>query len=519
MLLLLTLGMTLPAQKVAPELNRQMQKMNQFLYVLDNVYVDSLEASKNIENAIRGTLEKLDPHSYYLTRKENQAMQEGFTGALFGIGIELSMLNDTAIVFKTIPGGYAEEAGLLPNDMILAIGKTEVAGKGLTKQEIANLIKGEQGTFVRLTIRRWGEKDRVVNVERNEVRIPSLEAAYWVKEGIAYIRISRFMATTTAEFEETMARLSTSGKIRSLILDLRFNLGGHMQEALKMNDHFLPDSCLALRVNGRSGQQEFRTTGQGIFEKGHLVILVNNGSASSSEIVSGAIQDWDRGLIVGRRTFGKGLVQQPYTLPDSSVVFLTVARYYTPAGRLIQKPYEVGKAKEYREDIVDRVQGGELFTADSIHVDKSLACKTLRKGRTVYGGGGIIPDVFVPLDTAQSAYTNGLLQYGIPDMAVMNYLRMNQDKLQEQYPQFNAYLEGFQVPEELLRIIADQGKQRKIAEDKRDIPYLKNYLKAMIAQRLYTISEFYQVRNQTDKEFLKAVEVLDNWDRFAKEIQ
>lgn len=521
--LLLTLflftGIMLPAQKVDPALNRQMQKMNQFLYVLDNVYVDPLEAPKTVENAIRGTLEKLDPHSYYLTREENQTMQEGYSGTLFGIGVELSILNDTAMVFKIIPGGYAEEAGLLPNDMILAVGKVNIAGKGLSKQEIAGMIKGEKGSFVRLMIRRWGEKDRVVNVERNEIHVPSLEAAYLVKEGVAYIRLTRFMATTTTEFEEAMARLSTSGKIHSLILDLRFNSGGYTNEALKMNDHFLPDSCLLLCVQERSRREEIRATGQGVFEEGRLVVLVNSGSASSSEIVSGAVQDWDRGLLVGRRTFGKGLVQQPYTLPDSSVVYLTVARYYTPAGRSIQKSYQVGKGKQYQEDIVDRVRRGELFTADSIHVDKSLACKTLRKGRTVYGGGGIIPDVFVPVDTVIVAYTGELLQHGIPDIVVMNYLRMNQEKLQKQYTGFNTYLEGFQVPEELLRMVADLGKQRKIAEDKRGIPYLKSYLKAMIAQRLYTISEFYQVKNQTDEEFLKAVEVLDNWDRFAKEIQ
>lgn len=512
-------GTVLSAQKVDPALNRELQKMNQFLYVLDNVYVDSLEASQNVVNAIRGTLEKLDPHSYYLSKEENEEMQEGYSGSLFGIGIELSMPNDTAMVYKVIPGGYAQEAGLLPNDMILSVGKVDVAGKGLSRKEISRMIKGEKGSFARLGIRRWGEQDRVVNIERNEIRIPSLEAAYLVKDGVAYIRLLRFMATTTAEFEAAMRRLSESGEIRSLILDLRFNPGGHMEEALKMSDHFLPDSCLTLCVRSRKGEEKFFTTAQGIFEKGRLVVLVNNGSASSSEIVSGAVQDWDRGLIVGRRTFGKGLVQQSFSLPDSSAVYLTVARYHTPSGRLIQKPYKVGKSEEYQDDILDRVKGGELFSADSIHADKSLRYKTLHKARTVYGGGGIIPDIFVPLDTVLSGYTNNLLQSGIPDLAVMNYLHANRTVLERQYTNFKHYDEFFQVPEELVRKIVSQGKQRKIAEDQRGISCLKNHLKAMIAQSLYTLSEFYQVKNKIDNEFLKAVEVLDNWDKYVKDIQ
>lgn len=517
--LFLFAGMVLPAQNVDPVLNRQMQKMNQFLYVLNQVYVDSLEAPKTVEDAIRGVLEKLDPHSYYLNRAENQAMQDGFSGTLFGIGIELNMLNDTAMVFKTIPGGYAEEAGLLPNDMILAVGKVAIAGKGLSVTEISRMIRGEKGSFVRLTVRRWGEKDRVVNVERNEIHVPGLDAAYLVKEGVAYIRLTRFMATTTDEFEAAMAYLGEQGKIHSLILDLRFNSGGYMNEALRMNDHFLPDSCLSLCVQERHKREDTYTTAQGIFEEGRLVVLVNNGSASSSEIVSGAVQDWDRGLIVGRRTFGKGLVQQPYTLPDSSAIYLTVARYYTPSGRSIQKSYQAGKGRQYREDIVSRVNNGELFTADSIRVDESLRYKTLRKGRMVYGGGGIIPDIFVPLDTVVSAYTNRLLEYVIPDVAVANYLRVNREMLEKQYPDFTVYMNRFQVPDELLQTITDRGKQRNVVRDPKGISYLKNYLKAMIAQSLYTLSEFYQIKNQTDNEFLKAAEVLDHWDEYAKDIR
>ena len=383
-----------------------MRKLQYAEVAITNLYVDSVDEKKLVEDAIRGMIDKLDPHSSYLTPKEVKSLNEPLNGNFEGIGVQFNMIEDTLLVIQPVTNGPSERVGIIAGDRIVSVNDTAIAGVKMSKEEIMKRLRGPKGTKVHLGIVRQGIKDLLkFTVVRDKIPVKSIDATYMIRPGIGYIRIGSFGATTHQEFLESLNKLKTEG-MQHLILDLQENGGGYLKAAVDISEEFLQKGDMIVYTKGRRvPDQEFRSTGGGAFSEGKVVVLVDDYSASAAEILSGAIQDQDRGLVVGRRTFGKGLVQRPLDMPDGSMIRLTVARYYTPSGRCIQKPYVKGKQREYALDIINRYNRGELTNEDSIHFPDSLRYQTLRKQRTVYGGGGIMPDYFVPLDSTRFSKT------------------------------------------------------------------------------------------------------------------
>lgn len=380
-------------------------KFGRLLRLVESYYVDTTNINRLTEKAIVSMLQELDPHSVYITRDEVEKMNEPLKGNFEGIGVSFNIHKDTLLVVSTVPGGPSERTGIQAGDRILSIDGRNVAGIGLTNNDVFNQLRGEKGTSVQLKILRKNVRGLLdFTVIRDKIPINSLDASYMLDKETGYIKLNRFSATTMEEFKAAMEALREE-KMTRLVLDLRNNGGGYLNAATDLAREFLSAGKMMVYTEGvHHPRKEYKSTGGGSFEKGNLVVLVNEGSASASEIVAGAIQDWDRGIIIGRRSYGKGLVQQPYYLTDGSMVRLTTAHYYTPSGRCIQKPYDQG-VEDYRTEGLKRFENGEMFHADSIHVADSLRYKTLASGRTVYGGGGIVPDIFVPLDTSSSSHT------------------------------------------------------------------------------------------------------------------
>ena len=372
------------------------------LSAIEALYVDTVNADKVTEDAIRGMLEKLDPHSSYSTPKETKEMTEPLNGSFEGIGVQFNMADDTLLIIQPVSNGPSEKVGILAGDRIVAVADTVIAGVKMSKEEIMRRLRGPKGTIARLKIVRRGIRDTLhFDVVRDKIPVHSIDATYMIRPGIGYVRIGSFSATTYQEFMESMSRLQKEG-MKDLVLDLQGNGGGYLQAAADLAGEFLQQGDLIVYTEGRTvPRHEYKASAYGSFRQGRVVVLVDEYSASAAEIVTGAIQDQDRGQVVGRRTFGKGLVQRPIEMPDGSMIRLTIAHYYTPSGRCIQKPYEKGNKKDYSLDMVNRLKSGELMSADSIHFADSLKFYTLREHRVVYGGGGIMPDEFVPLDTTK----------------------------------------------------------------------------------------------------------------------
>ena len=394
----------------------QMKKLMNAEFAISEFYVDSVNDTKLVEDAIRGMLDKLDPHSSYTTAEETRELQMPLQGKFSGIGISFNMKQDTLYVISLIAGGPSERVGLRPGDRIVSVNDTVVAGVKMSTTDIRKRLMGEKGSLVRVGVKRPGVAENIdFGITRDEIPIYSVDASYMVDNKTGYVRISRFAEATADEFEEAYNKLKKQG-MKQLILDLSDNGGGYLNTAVELANWFLQKGETIVYTEGNSSPRYDATaTGSGKFKDGKLVVIVNQNSASASEIVSGAVQDWDRGVIVGRRTFGKGLVQRQFSFEDGSMMRLTTARYYTPSGRCIQKPYKAGDKEGYARDVLDRYNGGELMHADSIHVADSLRFNTLKSGRVIYGGGGIIPDVFVPVDTTE--YTNlygNLSAKGVP---------------------------------------------------------------------------------------------------------
>lgn len=500
---------------------KQTIKFGQFLNYLENRYVDSINGSDVVEQCITYYLSKLDPHSIYISADDVRKMNEPLQGNFEGIGIQFNILNDTLFVVSPVPGGPSEKVGLRAGDRIVKVDGKNIAGIGLTNEMVFSLLRGEKGTKVSVSVYRKHVKGLLdFTITRDKIPINSIDASYVVHGNIGYIKLSRFALNSTKEFMKAAEDLKQKG-VENIILDLTGNAGGYLDVATSLADQFLSDGRLIVYTKGlHSPRHDYLATSKGIFEKGHVIILIDEGSASASEILSGAIQDWDRGIIIGRRSFGKGLVQQQLGLPDGSMIRLTVARYYTPTGRLIQKPYNQG-LKKYEEDIYDRYRHGEFENKDSIHFPDSLKYKTLLHCRTVFGGGGIMPDIFVPLDTSgYSDYYSGLIRKGILNQFVLEYVDKNRKKLLNTYPSFEKFKDKEAVTKEILdqmtAYAAKEGlplNQEQFDLSKKDI---KLTLKAYIARDLWTTNEFYEIINENDKNFLKAVEVMDNWDKYQK---
>lgn len=511
LLLALLSAAALHAQKDSPWRKLQMAE-----FAIANLYVDSVDESKLVEEAIIHMLATLDPHSLYSNPEEVRQLNEPLQGNFEGIGIQYNMLQDTLFVIQTIAGGPSEKAGILPGDRIVMANDTAIAGAKMTTEEIMRRLRGPKGSKVDLKVRRPGSKELLsFTVKRDRIPIHSIDAAYLIQEGTGYIRLNRFASTTSKEFAQALSQLRKEG-MESLILDLRGNGGGYLNTAIDIANEFLDSRQLIVYTEGReSPKKEFHAKGNGKFRKGRVAVLIDEYSASASEIVAGALQDWDRAVIVGRRSFGKGLVQRPVNLPDGSMIRLTVARYYTPAGRCIQKPYT--DAKDYNKELMNRFRHGELSHADSIHLADSLRYATLQLHRTVYGSGGIMPDCFVPLDTTFfTPYYRQLRDKGVLLQTYVEQLEQHREEWQNEYPDIRSYTSSFEVPPAMLRRLVQKGEENGIPfheeEYAQSLPFIQEQLKALIARDLWDMEAYFQVINQTDASIAKALELLGQED-------
>lgn len=485
--------------------------------MIKNNYVDSVNESKLVEDGIRGMLEKLDPHSTYTTAKETKALTEPLEGSFEGIGVQFNIVQDTLLVIQTITNGPSEKVGILPGDRIVSVNDTAIAGVKMDRNEVVRRLRGPKGTQVRLGIVRRGISGKLVFiVTRDKIPVKTIDAVYMIRPNVGYIRIGSFGATTYQEFMEGVARLKKQG-MQDLVLDLQDNGGGYLMAAVGVANEFLKRNDLVVYTQGRASKRdEFRANGNGRLLDGKVVVLVNEFSASAAEIVTGAIQDQDRGSVVGRRTFGKGLVQRPIPFRDGSMIRLTIAHYYTPSGRCIQKPYQKGDIESYERELDNRYKRGELYSADSIHFADSLKYQTLRQHRTVYGGGGIMPDYFVPLDTLQFTRFHRMLNAkSIIINANLRYVDNNRKTLKNRYKTFDDFNTRFTVPQSQIDAILKEGEAQQIkpkdqAELKRTLPLLRIQLKALVARDLWDMDEYFQIMNETNHVVRKALEVLSH---------
>jgi len=485
---------------------------------ITNLYVDSVDENKLVEDAIRGMIEKLDPHSAYSTAKETKAMNEPLQGSFEGIGVQFNMVEDTLLVIQPTLNGPSEKVGILAGDRIISVNDTAIAGVKMSKEDIMKRLRGKKGSKVRLGVVRRGIGDVLsFTVTRDKIPVHTLDAAYMIKPGVGYIRIGSFGATTYEEFMEALQKLRNQGALESLVLDLQDNGGGYLQAAAQIANEFLQKDDIIVYTEGRSvPRQDFRATGDGHLRTGcRIVVLVNEYSASAAEIVTGALQDQDRGQVVGRRTFGKGLVQRPIEFPDGSMIRLTVAHYFTPSGRCIQKPYVKGEKRDYEEDIEKRFKHGELYSQDSIHFSDSLRYETLRLHRTVYGGGGIMPDFFVPLDTTQyTLFHRQLAAKGVIINTSLKYIDKNRRQLSKQYASFEDFRAGFNVPQEVVDDIVAEAEKQKVKpkndeELQQTLPMLRTQLKALIARDLWDMNEYFAIINEQNHIVQRALQILD----------
>ena len=482
---------------------------------VSNLYVDSVNEDKLVEDGIRGMIEKLDPHSSYLTAKEVKEANEPLQGNFEGIGVQFNMVEDTLLVVQTVSNGPSERVGILAGDRIVSVNDTAIAGVKMSKEEIMRRLRGPKGTVAMLGIVRRGIQEKLTfKVVRDKIPVHSIDAAYMVRPQVGYIRIGNFGATTHDEFCESLKKLQKEG-MQSLILDLQENGGGYLHAAVQVAEEFLQENDLIVYTSGRRIQRtEYKARGGGLFTKGKVIVLVDSYTASAAEIVSGAIQDHDRGIVVGRRTFGKGLVQRPIDLPDGSMLRLTVAHYYTPSGRCIQKPYEKGNKKDYSEDMLHRLKSGELMSADSVHFADSLKFYTLKEHRVVYGGGGIMPDEFVPLDTTRyTSFHRELAAKSVIIDANLRYVDQHRKSLQRDYKTFDDYCQRFEVPQSVIEGIMAEAVKKNIkpkdeAERQRTLPYLRLQLKALIARDLWGMNEYFYIMGETNDALTKALTLL-----------
>lgn len=495
-------------------LNSPARKLQLAEFAIANLYVDDVDEDKLVEDAIINMLEELDPHSTYSDAEEVKKLNEPLVGNFDGIGVQFNMATDTLFIIQPVSGGPSEKVGILAGDRIIEVNDTVIAGVKMSTEEIMRRLRGPKGTKVNLKIMRRGVSGLLpFTVKRDKIPVYSLDASYMMNKTTGYIRISRFAATTAEEFEKALHDLQKKG-MRNLILDLQGNGGGYLNAAIEIANHMLQKGELIVYTEGkRNPRTEFNARGNGDFRDGKLVVLVDEFSASASEIVTGAIQDWDRGTVVGRRTFGKGLVQRPIDLPDGSMIRLTVARYYTPSGRCIQKPYE--SIEQYNKDLIERYNRGEMLSADSIHFPDSLKAKTLKLGRTVYGGGGIMPDYFVPIDTTY--YTDYYLALRDKGAIVQENLKLidaHRSEWKEKYKTFERFNKRFEVSDEMLEDLISLGKtlgaEFKEDEYKTALPLIKIQLKALIARDLWDMNEYFQVINSINNTVQKGLELIEN---------
>lgn len=495
-----------------------------FKEVIDKVsryYVDETDPEALTETAIVALLEELDPHSTYIPADELQAAQTTINGSFVGVGIRFQIMKDTLNVVATISGGPAEKLGILPGDKIVGVDGESIAGIGLKNSDVREKLMGELGSKVKVEVeRKRAKKNLIFNITRDKIPVYSVDSRYMIDDKIGYIKLNSFSRTTVYEVRSAIRELKNQG-MENLIFDLQGNGGGLLDAAHKLADEFLSNEKLIVYSAGKAQPRNNLRAGiKGNFEKGKLIILTDEYSASASEILSGAVQDWDRGLVVGRRTFGKGLVQRPMGLSDGSEIRLTIARYYTPTGRFIQKPYD--DVESYRKDISERYLNGEFVNSDSIKMPDSLKFKTLIKNRTVFGGGGIMPDFFVPLDTAgASDYFSELIRGGFLNSFSYEYTNNKRKELLKSYPSFSDFNKNFNCDEPFMDLffnyVAKEDSTLKKNEEEYELSevFVKLRLKSFLARNLWDTNEFYQVYNSSNEILLRAIDILQN-DEYDK---
>lgn len=498
----------------------QMDKLQRALQFIHFAYIDELDDEKLVEDAIRGMLRELDPHSVYLSADQLRRANEPLEGSFEGIGIQFNLVNDTIIVVSPIPGGPSERVGLMPGDKIVKINGEVSYGSQIDNQYVQDKLRGERGSKVDVAVFRAGVKELLdFTITRDRIPIFSVDAAFMATPEIGYIKINRFARTTMREYRDASKKLLQQG-MKHLILDLNFNSGGYMDVAIDLADQFLEANKMIVYTEGHAApRQEFKSTFRGNFKEGKVVVLINEGSASASEIVSGAIQDWDRGLIVGRRSFGKGLVQRPFELPDGSAIRLTTAAYHTPTGRNIQKPYDEG-SEEYYSDLSDRLSSGELVSPENISFPDSLKYYTKKNNRTVFGGGGIMPDFFIPIDTTRmSDFYSRLIRRGIMNNFGIEYTNRHRAELSQKYPDISVFIDNFDVDETLFNDMLNYAADNNLVADESDYEdvedIMKTQLKALIARNLFDTSAYTQVVMQNDEAFLRAISIIED-DTFGR---
>ena len=500
---------------LSPKTEMALRKLTLAEMALTSIYIDTLDENKLTDAAIKGMLSELDPHTTYTTAEETKKLNEPLNSNFEGIGVQFNILRDTLVIIQTIPKGPSEKVGILPGDRIVSVNDSAIAGVKMPRDQIMKRLRGPKGTVVNLgVVRRNVPEVLQFKVVRDKIPLHSVDAAYMIRPKVGFIRISSFAVNTKLELIEALNKLTKQG-MKSLILDLQENGGGYLEAAVGVASQFLEKDALLVYTDGRSvGHQDYKAEAGGKFLKGDIVVLVDEYTASAAEIVSGAIQDHDRGYIVGRRTFGKGLVQRPIPLPDGSLIRVTVSHYYTPSGRCIQKPYEKGKSKEYQQDVLNRFKDGELMHRDSIHFADSLKYKTLKKGRTVYGGGGIMPDYFIPLDTLKySKYYRNLSLKNCILESYMTYQDAHRKELKEKYADFEQFKKEYDVPMEIVDSIFSAGKRLNVTpanEEERikAIGEVKMVVKGLTARDIWDMSEYYAIVNENNDAVNKALELL-----------
>ncbi len=498
----------------------QVEKLQRALQFIEFAYIENVDDETLVEEAIRGMLRNLDPHSVYLSADELRRATEPLEGSFEGIGVQFNLISDTIMVVSPIPGGPSEKVGLMPGDKIVEIDGETAHGGHVTNQFVQDRLRGERGTRVDVKVYRMGAPGLLeFTITRDRIPIHSVDAAFMAAPGIGYIKLNRFARTTMREYREASRQLRDQG-MQHLILDLNYNSGGYLDVAIDLADQFLDSDQMIVYTEGHAApRQEFRGTSRGNFREGKVVVLVNEGSASASEIVAGAIQDWDRGVLVGRRSFGKGLVQRPFELPDGSAIRLTTAQYHTPTGRSIQKPYDEGTDRYY-DDLSDRLSAGELVSPENIRFPDSLKFYTKLNQRVVYGGGGIMPDYFIPIDTARvSEFYSRMLRRGLLNSFGIEYTNRNRAGLSAAYPDLDTFIGEFEVDQDLMaelyQYAAAHDIERDAEEDEASAAYIGNQLKGLIARNLFDFAAYIRVVMQQDDAFQEAIRIIgdDTFDR------
>jgi carboxyl-terminal processing protease len=499
------------------------KKLESALQYIDLYYVDTVNNNKLVETAIVNMLKQLDPHSVYMSKEEMKETNEPLQGNFEGIGVQFSIVNDTIMVVTPTPGGPSEKLGIQAGDRIIKINGVDATGSTINNNWVIKHLRGDKGTKVGVSILRKGKKDLIdYTITRDKIPINSIDATFMATDNIGYIKLNRFGATTIDEFDASITTLKSSG-MKSLILDLRGNGGGYLQTAVDLADEFLGKNKLVVYTEGNNSPKvSYNATSKGNFEKGKLVVLIDEASASASEIVSGAIQDWDRGLIMGRRSFGKGLVQKPFLLADGSCIRLTTAKYFTPTGRCIQKPYNEGTDK-YFKDLTERYKHGESFHPDSIKFPDSLKFYTPKK-RLVYGGGGIMPDFFIPADTSKiSDYYSSIIRKGLMYQYCLQYIDKKRDSLKNIYSDATTFVKGFKINDAFLNAFVAFAEADSVKKDVAGIElskeYITNQLKANIGRGLFdtgTYDTYYLISSEIDDVYQEAIKAIEDKTVFKK---